>query len=293
MSEIPLTEIRHSLLSEKEVSLRLLREDLNHPTIGGNKWRKLKFNLEVAEKVGGVVSIGGAFSNHLYALAVLAKTHNLPFIALVRENEVKGNPTLAFIRSQGAELRYVDRSTYRKYRQDIELVESLFPEHYFIPEGGSNILALKGCSEIGSLIPVGTDMVTVPVGTGYTMAGIVNSLSKNVEVIGFPALKEDHLHETINSLLYPGKERGWRLERSFHLGGIGGYNQAYINFLNEFYSDYQLRLDPIYNGKMLYGLFQMISNNTFVKGSNIVAVMTGGQQGIEGFKYRFPSLLDY
>jgi len=293
MSEIPLTKVRHSLLLAKNISLQLLREDLNHPLVGGNKWRKLKYNLVEAEKIGSVVSLGGVYSNHLYALSALCKAHNLKCVALVRENDIQTNPTLDFIRDQGTEIRFIDRTTFRKYRQDSELVESIFPKHYFIPEGGSNHLALKGCEEIGPLIPEGIDVVTAPVGTGHTVAGIINSVSESVEVIGFPAVKENYLNESIRNLLSDAEGRNWRLERGYHLGGIGEYHTEYIGFLNQFYLETKVRLDPIYNGKMLYGLFQMISNNTFAEGINIVAVVTGGQQGIEGFNHRFPSLLKY
>lgn len=295
MSDILLTEIRHRLLDERNISLRLLREDLNHPLVGGNKWRKLKYNLEqiASATTKGVVSMGGVYSNHLYALAALAQERGQSFLALVRENDVKQNPSLDFVRSQGAEVQFIDRSTFRAFRNEQSLVASAYPNYAFIPEGGSNSLALQGCEEIGALIPSETNVVCVAVGTGYTMAGIVNSVAASTAVIGFPALKEQYLDKEIESLLKHVDASNWRLERSYHLGGIGAYNDEFIEFLNRFYTENHLRLDPIYNGKVLFGLFQMISNDSFEEGANIVVVLTGGEQGIAGFNHRYGPLLAY
>jgi len=295
MSEIPLTEIRHSLLQKHNVSLRLLREDLNHPIVGGNKWRKLKYNLAYAQSSNalGVVSMGGAFSNHLYALSAITNELGIKSIGLVREYEQQTNPTLDFIRSQGMDLQYVSRSRFRALREDSSELTKEFPGYFFIPEGGSNELAFEGCQEVGAFIPTDTTDVCIPVGTACTMAGLISGLENGANVIGFPALKENYLEQNILNYLGGSENNNWRLERGFTLGGIASYHQEFVDFLNQFYMDYGVGLDPIYNGKMIFGLFQMISNSTFNSGSNIVAVLTGGAQGIEGFNFRYGSLLNY
>lgn len=296
MSEIPLTEVRHPVLQERNISLRLLREDLNHPLVGGNKWRKLKHNLLVAKErqSQGIVSIGGSFSNHLYALAAVSKELGLESIGLVRESGQRSNPTLDFIRSQGMDLQFISRSEYRMLRKDFSLIEQEFPRYYHVPEGGSNLLAFQGCKEISDSIPKGVNVVCVPVGTACTISGVIDGLDASTEVIGFPALKENYLEQNIERFLPESHtEKNWRLERAFHLGGIGSFSDDLITFLNGFYSDYKIRLDPIYNGKMLFGLFQMISNNKFAEGTIITAVLTGGLQGIAGFNFRFGPLLTY
>jgi 1-aminocyclopropane-1-carboxylate deaminase/D-cysteine desulfhydrase-like pyridoxal-dependent ACC family enzyme len=268
------------------------REDLADPILGGNKWRKLKYNLVQArtESKSTLLTFGGAWSNHIAATAAAGKRFGFNTIGLIRgENNNQLNPTLQYAHDCGMQLTFVDRITYRN-RSSIAFIEQLQHRHgdfYLLPEGGSNDLALTGCAEIVTDIDAAFDIITVPSGTGATLAGIVSALNSGQHGVGFAVLKgADFLRRDVGTLLF---ERGlataknWRIENSYHFGGYARTTAALVAFIKQFKSDFGIELDAVYTGKMLFGLFDMISKGKFDRGTRIVAVHTGGVQGNAGF----------
>ena len=288
-----LQEIEDPIVTVKGIRLYLKREDLLHPQISGNKWRKLKYNLQEAKNQGlnQLLTFGGAYSNHIYATAAAAKEAGLGCIGIIRGEETQPlNPTLAFAKSCGMKLHYVSRSEYRdKSNQEFrEKLKERFGEFYLVPEGGSNSLAVKGCKEILDDVSLSLDVICVPVGTGGTMAGLIASTDKRV--LGFSALRGDFLKDEVKSLLENSGETdksNWSINTDFHFGGYAKINEELIEFIREFKSKHGVLLDPIYSGKMMFGLYNLIEADYFKPGSTIMAIHTGGLQGWDGIKERF------
>jgi 1-aminocyclopropane-1-carboxylate deaminase len=275
------------ILREKQVVLSIKREDLIHPLISGNKFRKLKYNVLRAQESGHtkIVTFGGAFSNHIAAVSAAAKIANLESIGIIRGEELvhtwPENPTLKRAHDNGMRFKFVSRELYRK-RNEPELLISLrneFGDFYPIPEGGTNDLAIKGCEEILNPADTEFDFICVCVGTGGTMAGLINASGNNQEVLGFPVLKGDFLSDEIKKLT--GKVN-WSLNPKYHFGGYAKINEELVHFINRFKQQTGIPLDPVYTGKMMYGLLDMVRNDNFAPGTRILAVHTGGLQGIYG-----------
>jgi 1-aminocyclopropane-1-carboxylate deaminase/D-cysteine desulfhydrase-like pyridoxal-dependent ACC family enzyme len=284
-NNIPLQKIEADFLLQKNVELFILREDLIHPQISGNKWRKLKYNIvEAKEKdFDTLLTFGGAFSNHIAATAAAGNKFGLKTIGIIRGEEVK-NPTLYLAKENGMELKFVSREEYKV--KDA----SQYPDCYVVPEGGSNALAVKGCSEIVENITVDYDVICCACGTGGTIAGIISSTDK--QVLGFPALKGGQfLIEDIKKLLIDSKvnnnSTNWKLITDYHFGGYAKVKPELIDFVKEFKEEHNILLDFIYTGKMLFGLFDMIKNSNQLDNKKIVVVHTGGIQGNKGFEDRF------
>ncbi len=273
------------------ISLYLKREDLIDPFISGNKFRKLKYNLEEASKSNytTLLTFGGAFSNHIAATAAAGKRFGFKTIGVIRgeelgedlEKTLQQNATLKYAITCGMQLEFISREAYKNktdpgFMQDLT---SKFGEFYLIPEGGTNDLAIKGCEEILEPEDESFNFICSPVGTGGTIAGIINSASPNQKVIGFPALKGDWLASEIKKFT---KKNNWELATDYHFGGYAKTDATLISFINNFRKEYQIPLDPVYTGKMLFGIFDMIQNSAFPQNSRILAVHTGGLQGIEG-----------
>ncbi len=287
-------ELNGSIFKEKGIRAFIKREDLIFPEIQGNKWRKLKYNLAFARENGfeQVLSFGGAYSNHIVALAAAGKKYGLETIGFIRgEEHLELNPSLKKAMQNGMYLKYISREAYRSYTQNNkwDAVREEYPNAYIIPEGGTNSLAIKGCTEI--LEPDEKsefDYFTCPVGTGGTVAGLIASLEGKKSVLGFPALKGNFLQGDISSILKKedANYTNFDLIGEYHFGGYARYSEELISFINDFYGTYNIPLDPIYTGKMMYGLMDMIRNNYFPEGSSILAIHTGGLQGIAGFNKR-------
>ena len=282
----PIENIQHPILKEKKISLALLREDLNHPEISGNKYRKLKYNLIEANKLGyqNVLTFGGAFSNHIAATAAVAKIYNFKAIGIIRGEEIKDlidlNPTLKFAQSKGMTFDFVTREEYRN-KNTAEFIANLkakYPYHYIIPEGGTNPLAIKGCEEI--LYPACNEynIVTTAIGTGGTITGLINSAQRQ-QIIGFPALKGDFILKEIRKLCF---KNNYSIINDYHFGGYGKVNDELIQFINQFKIETNIQLDPLYTGKLMFGIFDLIKKDYFAANTKILAVHTGGLQGIEG-----------
>jgi 1-aminocyclopropane-1-carboxylate deaminase len=286
----PIMAVRHPTAEEAGVQLFIKREDLIHPLVSGNKWRKLKYNLEhlLHAGHGGIITFGGAFSNHIYATAAACRYHNIPSIGIIRGENDDNNPTLKAAETMGMQLVFVSRKTYREKSMAPEIQEILqtYSNFFVIPEGGSNTLALRGIAEMVqeidhqlSWVP---QYIAVSAGTGCTAKGII--LTKAIESKGlvFPALKGNWMEKVIN---IDQKAHHWQLITDYHFGGYGKTTAAEIEFINSFYDDTGIPLDPIYNGKAMFGLLDMMRKGYLDKGSKVLYIHTGGLQGINGYTY--------
>jgi 1-aminocyclopropane-1-carboxylate deaminase len=282
----PLQRLQHESLERKKIQLWMKRDDLIHPIVSGNKWRKLKYVIQEAVKQDcqGLVSMGGAYSNHLHALAWVARFLNIPVRALVRgECPSILNPTLQDITAWGMNLQYVSRSEYRDLRilGKQSLLLNLKPFEYWIPEGGALQLALPGVAEIVSEIHEDFDVLCLPCGTGTTLAGILTGLDLQKTVLGFAAVKggdflrQDILQMLKPDVLYP----HWEIQLDYHFGGFAKKNADLIQFIHTFKDWFDIQLESVYTAKMCYGLFDLIEQDYFLPGTRIVALHTGGLQG--------------
>ena len=286
-------------LEAKNYQLFIKREDQIHPLVSGNKFRKLKYNLKEAldQKKTTLLTFGGAFSNHILATAIAGKSTGFKTIGIIRGDELgvdlektlTSNSTLRNAFKHGMQFDFVSRETYRN-KTSIEFTEILqkkYGDFYCIPEGGTNSLAVKGCEEILTKEDSQFDYICSCVGTGGTISGIINNAKDHQKVLGFPALKGDFLENEI--LKYAKKQENWELIKEYHFGGYGKYTDELIHFINRFKSETDIPLDPIYTGKMMFGVLDMINNKRFPNGSKILIIHTGGLQGIEGFNQRLKS----
>lgn len=272
------------------ISVTIKREDLIHPFVSGNKFRKLKYNLLQAkeEKQETLLTFGGAYSNHIAAVAFAGKENGFKTIGIVRGDELRDkiatNPTLQFAQNCGMQFEFVSREEYR-LKSEISFLENLkhkYGDFYLIPEGGTNELAIKGCEEILTKEDEQFNYICCPVGTGGTISGIINSVLPHQKVLGFPALKGDFLKEEIRSFVTTIPDENWELITEYHFGGYGKVNQNLVSFINQFFENNSIPLDPIYTGKMVFGVMDSIAKDYFPAGSKILLIHTGGIQGIEG-----------
>ena len=271
----------------KNIELSIKREDLLHPFISGNKFRKLKYNLKEAKQLSfkTLVTFGGAFSNHILATAAAGKEYGFDTIGIIRGNELENNyfknPTLVKAEEFGMRFYFVDRESYRlKDKSDFFFnLKNELNDFYLVPEGGTNDLAIKGCEEILLEEDKQFDFVCCAVGTGGTITGLINSSSENQKIIGFPALKGDFLFNDIRKFA---KKANWDLNLNYHFNGYGKVNSDLIAFLNDFYNKTNIPLDPIYTGKMMFGVIELINKGYFPENSKILVIHTGGLQGVKG-----------
>lgn len=295
----PIVRIQESFFEAKGVKLYLLREDLIHPVVSGNKWRKLKYNIADAleSKASTILTFGGAYSNHIVAVAHAAKANGLKSVGIIRGEEVLSlNPTLSDATANGMLLSYVDRETYR-HKMDESFLSKLkgqYGDFYLIPEGGSNALAVKGCVEILDDVEVDYDVVCSACGTGGTLAGLIYGNDKG-RIIGFPALKGGEflvdeikrLSRDYTGLMGENVNLGdWELNCDYHFGGYAKVSPELIGFVKSFKENHGVELDLIYTGKMLFGLYDMIQKDSQFDNQTILAVHTGGIQGNRGFEER-------
>lgn len=286
-----LTKVEDAVLEKYAIELWIKRDDLLHSIISGNKWRKLKYILNHALSLGAntIISMGGAYSNHLHALAYVGKVLGLKTIGLIRgEPSESLTPTLLDMQQWGMELRFVSRSEYRLLRQYKQWndLPNLKPQQYWLPEGGAQDLALKGISELVHEIDIAYDVLCVACGTGTTLAGLVNAVTDDVNVLGFAALKNAaFLNDDVNALL-PNHRDNWQILLDYHFGGFAKTSSELLAFIEQFETCTQIPLEPVYTGKMLYGLYDLIQHQVFKPNQRIIAVHTGGLQGNRGFTLR-------
>lgn len=316
--------INHPSATQHHVELFVLRLDLIHPLVSGNKWFKLKYNLQTAISQncpqnssvnldlnhpqtyphfrGKILTFGGAYSNHIYATAAAGKLFHLPTIGIIRgEEHLPLNPTLDFAQNQGMQLVYVSREIYKQkhtpaFHQELT---AKFGDIFIIPEGGCNLDGIRGCTEILAKIKTETteqfDIICLACGTATTLVGITLSTAKNQQVIGFPVLKGgEYLKSAINDLLHkyldsnlpvPGdKSLNWQLVCDYHFGGYGKINQELLHFQKEFAQTQGITLDYIYTAKMFYGVIDLIKQGYF-RHCRLLLIHTGGIQGNQGIAY--------
>ncbi len=280
-------EILLPLLETKGVTLSIKREDTIHPLISGNKYRKLKYNLTraTAQEQTGLLTFGGAYSNHIAATAYAGKLHGFETVGVIRGEELKNkwsqNPTLRLAKEHGMQFYFVSREAYRN-RNTLAFKTRLkkqYGDFYVLPEGGTNTLAVKGCEEILNDQDGGFDVICCSVGTGGTLAGLVNASRSHQRVLGFPALKGDFL---LNDIRKFAQKDNWQLISDYHFGGYAKVNAELVHFSNDFKEKTTIQLEPIYTGKLFYGLLDLISKDFFDRGTSILAIHTGGLQGIKG-----------
>lgn len=284
-----LQPLHHPLLTRYELSLWIKRDDLLHPTISGNKWRKLKYILRQAlsEQSAGILSFGGAFSNHLHALAAAGHQLALPTVGIVRgESSSRDNPTLSDARRWGMTLEFVDRRQYRR-RQDGDWLAELaqrYPGYLIVPEGGSCAQALPGVAELWQelwqQLP-DVDEVILPVASGGTLAGLLSARPAHCRIRGYAVLKGASWLADEICRLYPpaAQDDGWQLALDHHGGGYAKCSASDQVEIEQLASQLAVPLEPVYSGKALLGVFRDIAAGAYPAGSRLVFIHTGGLQG--------------
>jgi 1-aminocyclopropane-1-carboxylate deaminase/D-cysteine desulfhydrase-like pyridoxal-dependent ACC family enzyme len=277
LSPSPLQKLDLPLLEKHQVELYVKRDDLLHPLISGNKWRKLKYNVLELKHLGkaGIVTFGGAFSNHLHAVAAAGKEFHFKTIGIVRGERAEAlSKTLVECEEMGMVLHFVTRLAYREKESapKVRLILAQYPDCLLIPEGGANEQARRGCAEIMGEIDIPFDYFCTACGTGTTLAGLVSANGKGVTLLGFPVLKGMLNYPSIPSDKY-------QLIPHYHFGGYANHTPELLQFIRDFERDTSIPLDQVYTGKLMFGVLDLIGKGFFPKGSRIVALHTGGLQG--------------
>ena len=281
---VPVIALDLPLFRTAGVRVRVQQEYLLHPEVSGNKWRKLKYNLLAAadEAHDSLVTMGGAYSNHLVAVAAAGHRFGWPTLGYVRGEPVEPlNAPLRYCRNHGMRLRYCARGEFRRLRSDAELQRALAraggARPYFLPEGGTNDLAVRGCAEMwtqwaGKTPP---DVVAVCAGTGGTAAGLISGAPTGTRIEVYPALKGDFLREEITRYLPENGATEWLLLGDYHCGGYAKNPPALRAFLRAFRAQTDLPVEPVYTGKLFYGLFDRIGRGRYPRGTEILVIHTG------------------
>lgn len=293
----PLTALTAAFLDQRDIKVWIKRDDLlemplemDDHAFSGNKWRKLKYNLMAARQQGfrQLLTFGGAYSNHLAAVAAAGRIFGFETVGIVRGDEAAAfNPTLTFARQCGMELQFVSREAYRHMREDRNWEEwrRMYAQAYILPEGGTNDLALQGCAELAdeSLAEIQPDYIALSCGTGGTIAGLIKGLAGRSFALGFSALKGDFLSEEVTRLLGDqAPARNWAINADYHFGGYAKVTPDLLDFMNDLNRRQGILLDQVYTAKLFFGVFDLIRQGHFPSGSVICIVHTGGLQGRKG-----------
>ena len=278
-------------ISNKNLEVHIKREDLIHEFVSGNKFRKLHYNFKeaIVNKNSEILTFGGAYSNHISATAAAGKLLGIKTIGIIRGEELKNktsyNPTLSFAKECGMTLLFISREDYKLKEESTTLKTFLkqLKNPFIIPEGGTNELAIKGCKEILNEETKVYDYICCSVGTGGTISGLINASEPHQEIIGFSALKGDFLKEDISKFA---TKTNWHLNSDYHFGGYAKINTELVAFINSFKTENNIPLDPIYNGKMMFGIYDLLAKGYFKKNAKILAIHTGGLQGIAGMNLK-------
>ena len=280
--KIPIVEIP----IESKVRLFIKREDLTHPEISGNKYWKMFYNVkkylekEVSERK--IITFGGAFSNHIAAAAALGNEFGIKTLGVIRGNELEDswqeNPTLFSAHQNGMSFRFVTREIYRDKEKMMKELQEEFPEALVVPEGGTNENAVEGIQYMLNDETKEFDYICSAVGTGGTVSGLSKFAQPHQKIIGFKAVKDNSLENRIKNLSK--KDNFILIDASD--GGFGKITDENVRFINEFYQYFGIVLEPVYTGKMLRKIFEMIADDYFPANSKILAFHTGGLQGIVG-----------
>lgn len=300
----PLQRLQHPILAQAGVEAWIKRDDQlllpagDLPGFCGNKWRKLAYNLRAAREQGHsrLLTFGGAYSNHIAAVAAAGDLFGFSTVGVIRgEPHQPLNPTLAYASSLGMQLHYISRSAFRqKDTPEVrEVLEQAYAPYYLLPEGGTNKLALRGCEELAREITAQLgktpDYVCVAAGTGGTAAGLIRGARESTHILVFPVLKGDFMHGEIERWL-PDATAPWSVMSEYHFGGYAKWNPELLAFMRDFRAETGIVLDPVYTGKLLYGVLAEARKKRFPAGSTVVVIHTGGLQGIAGFEQRFGAI---
>jgi 1-aminocyclopropane-1-carboxylate deaminase len=285
--QTPIQEIFDPVFGAAGVRVLVKREDLNHPYISGNKWWKLKYNLLRAKELGhaALLTFGGAYSNHLYAVAAAAHELGMKSIGIVRgEPSLPLNKTLSFVEERGMHLHFISRSRYREKSNPLfeKELQDRFGRFYMIPEGGTNAEAIKGCEEFAERLAkeVSFDFLFLPVGTGGTMAGMAKRLKAHQRAVGVSVLKNGAFLEGEVRKWLPGEApASWRIETQFDMGGYGRITPSLRAFIAMMHDHHNLPLDGLYTGKAMFGLYSLVEHGEIPRGSVVLLLHTGGLQG--------------
>jgi len=276
----PIQPLIDPVFESAGIHVFIKREDLNHPHISGNKWWKLKYNLEaaLAQEHHTLLTFGGAYSNHIYATAAAANASGLQSIGVVRGEEVLPlNPTLTFAVQAGMKLHYVSRDDYRHKTESnfITELEARFGRFYLVPEGGSNELGVAGVASFADSLSTDFDYLCCPVGTGATLAGLIRGWKGTGLVLGFPVLKGGDSWTSEVESFHP-QHDNWKLFSDYHLGGYAKTTPALDHFMRRFESHSGVPLEHVYSGKMFYAIYVLAAKGYFKRGSTVLAIHTGG-----------------
>ena len=291
----PLTYLADPFPQPVPIRLYLKRDELLHPTVSGNKWRKLKYNLIEANRLGvrRLLTFGGAYSNHLYATAAAGHLFGFETVGVVRGDELAGSPdrrkplnrTLQFCRDHGMVLHFISRTDYRHAAEPrfLQSLRDQFGPCYILPEGGTNDFAIRGTAEIMpeivAQLGIFPDVVACAVGTGGTLAGIAQSVPSSVSVLGVLALQlTDGEALNVPGLLLPLPENV-TIQTGYSFGGYARMTPILHDFIQAFEAKNGILLDPVYTGKMLYAIYDLARHGHFSDGATVVALHTGGLQG--------------
>ncbi|MES2276799.1 MAG: pyridoxal-phosphate dependent enzyme [Bacteroidota bacterium] len=295
----PVHQLQHQLFDEKGLKVFIKRDDLIHPVISGNKWRKLKYLLIKAQAEGKnhLITFGGAYSNHLLATAAASARFGFKTTGIVRGEEVD-NDTLFMCRLHGMKLIFVDRESYRHKAALFQKNFGDDSDAFFIDEGGASLEAAKGCSELIGELPQTYDHLFCACGTGTTAAGIINGLHQHqlpTQFHAVPVFKNgDFMRDEISKYLTPHSALSevvdsYQIHTAYHFGGYGKTTAQLIDFVKEFVATTGILIEPVYTGKMLYAIFDLARKNYFAPGSQILAIHSGGIWGLLGMKDKFKS----
>ncbi len=277
----PLTELVDERLGS--VRMFLKRDDLIHPDIPGNKWRKLKYLVAHAREVGAttLLTFGGAYSNHIRAVAAAGRIYGFATIGVIRGEERPVNDGLLKAAADGMRLHYLDRATYRRKADDdvMAALRQEFGDFYAVPEGGSTVHAVRGCAEIVAEISEPFDLIACAVGTGGTLAGLAAGLGDEQSALGISVLKgERSLEDRVRALHHGALGRSpdnWAISHRFHCGGFARRTPELDRFAVDFRDRHGIAMDHVYVAKLLLGLFVLVDEGEFAPGSRLVAVVTG------------------
>lgn len=288
----PVQEIYDPLLDHHGVRLLIKRSDLVHPTISGNKWYKLKYNLLAARQQGyqALLSFGGAYSNHIHALAAAGHAYGFNTIGMIRGEAYQPlNPTLQFAVDHGMALHYLNRVDYR-LKESVLFVEQLqqrFGEFYLLPEGGTNELAVQGCRELLADVVEPFDLVACACGTGGSFAGLVAALNGTHQALGVAVLKgAEFLRDAVQQWVLQSTRQqfdNWQIESDYHHGGYAKTTPELLAFMQDFEQLHGIPLDPVYTGKLFFALYALVKQQHFARGTTLLAIHSGGLQGRAGF----------
>ena len=287
-----LQPISHPMFTRHKISVQVKRDDQIDKVISGNKWRKLKYNLLHAKAINakGIITFGGSFSNHIHACALACKQQQLSVIGIIRgEEDNQDNYTLAWAKHWGMQLSFVDRKTYRLRNEKsyLQHLQQQYPDYLIVPEGGSNALALIGMAEVIDELNQQSEFDTLlsPVGSGGTLAGLISADKNQHKILGISVLKQDgYLVKQVNDLLpeHAKAHTNWQLMSQYHGGGYAKFSAQDAQRIRSFSAVVGIDFEPVYSGKMILALLDLMSTGYFPAHHRIVLLHTGGLQGLAG-----------